>query len=95
MDRQDSRATRRPGRGSSARVLEFARVAQIPVAELHQMEVAQRLTRLPLLLRLLALAVRHALAGAKRAGTVPPSGGPAGWGGHHSLLPQGKHLSWV
>jgi hypothetical protein len=95
MERQDSRATRRPGRGSSARALEFARVAQIPVAELHQMEVAERLTRLPLL-RLLALAVRHALAGAKRAGTVPPpSGGPAGWGGHHSLLPQGKHLSWV
>jgi hypothetical protein len=47
--------------GDRGRALELARVAQIPVAELHQMEVARRLARLPLLL-LLAEAVRRLAA---------------------------------
>jgi hypothetical protein len=48
--------------GDRGRALELAQVAQIPVAELHQMEVARRLARLPLLLRLLAEAVRRLAA---------------------------------
>ena len=60
--------------GDRGRALELARVAQIPVAELHQMEVARRLARLPLLLRLLAEAVRRLAASQGRVarGRNPP-----------------------
>jgi hypothetical protein len=48
--------------GDRPRALELARVGGVPVAELQALEVARRLTGLPLLLRLVAVAVRHVLA---------------------------------
>jgi hypothetical protein len=52
--------------GDRALALELARAAQVPVAELQVLEATRRLTRLPLLLRLLAVAVRHPVAVARR-----------------------------
>jgi hypothetical protein len=52
--------------GDQTRALELARAAEVPMAELQALEAARRLARLPLL-RLLAPAVRHLLAAARRA----------------------------
>jgi hypothetical protein len=53
--------------GDRHRALELARLAAVPAAELQVLEAAHRLARLPLLARLLAMAVRYLIAGAKRA----------------------------
>jgi hypothetical protein len=60
--------------GDRPRALELAHLAAVPVADLEQMESARRLARLPLVARLLAMAVRHLIAGAKRAHPPPRLG---------------------
>jgi hypothetical protein len=67
LDLQLAAAVREGDRG---RALELARVAGVPAAELHQLEQAGRLARLPLLLRWLVVAVRH-LAESKAAEQPP------------------------
>jgi hypothetical protein len=58
--------------GDRARAVELARLAEVPVAELQRLEAARQLARLPLLLRLLVVAVRHLLVSSRR--TLAPIG---------------------
>jgi hypothetical protein len=53
--------------GDRPRALELARAGSVPAAELQAIEDARRLARLPLLLRLLAVATRHLVAITERA----------------------------
>lgn len=76
--------------GDRPRALELAWLAEVPVAELRRLEAARRLARLPLLLRLLALAVRRLLASPRTRERPSACTNPRR---KSFASPQGKHPS--